>query len=419
MKALKRIVRKYYKYITAPWTQPVLSANGTLGGDSFACWASSENGSNYAWHAFDGVITTANSNYWSAVGNVVPADLVFYNPYPLNVTNLRITNSYYSSQQGVTAGIVYASNDNSTWTELKQFTNTAVASNAQWNIDLSNNIGFYKYYKIHVTDTVFTYNSAKYIQIMDVLITATSQLTEETTEQDYDFYEDVDVYSVLKEAKRTYYKTLFESSTPDTYNLEITNEGTYSIEMYGAGGGWAHTQWHTDAWYSITASGGSGSGYKGVLNLPIGNYTVTIGAGGTGGSGGNRGYYAGGTGGATTFGNIISAGGGTGGATAFNWFAVGQGGNVSIIDSSAIVSTTFNRPGVNGSQQNKAYSGDIDTVKGGVSVYDYTHTGYGAGGGYGSPSVGGYCKIVRLSEDSSDYDYYTETSVCKAVKTKR
>ena len=58
MKAVKEIVRKYYKYEN--WTQPVLSSNGTIGIDDFAvsCSLPALTGDSYPrslYLAFDGI----------------------------------------------------------------------------------------------------------------------------------------------------------------------------------------------------------------------------------------------------------------------------------------------------------------------------------------------------------------------------
>jgi len=188
-----------------------------------------------------------------------------------------------------------------------------------------------------------------------------------------------------------------------SYTIEITEAGNYEIEMYGAGGGWAHTYWDPGygGWNSKNASGGSGAGFKGVLNLPVGNYSIVIGAGGSGGSGGKDNTYVGGTGGSTSFGNIITVTGGTGGTTGRNYMQAGAGGTVSIIDSSLIVSTSLNQNGNAGNVLNVDYSYAIASLYGGVSLYDGTHTGYGAGGGSAQASINGYFKITKLTGDAS------------------
>lgn len=186
-----------------------------------------------------------------------------------------------------------------------------------------------------------------------------------------------------------------------TYTIEITEAGNYEIEMYGAGGGWArgsYTVYGGSKDYTI-ATGGSGAGFKGVLNLPIGIYSVTVGAHGVFVNGGR-----GTTGGNTNFNDIISANGATGGYSINGGYAEdikeqGRGGSLQIIDSSYIVSTSKQMNGRDGSYDtlHEAYP----YMAGATSVYDDTITGYGAGGGSSHDAVDGYFKITKLTGDAS------------------
>lgn len=79
-------MRKYYKYVNTSWTQPILTANGAIGGDEFAC-------SHY--YAFDGVTQTRQRGIICAnvSGSSVTYPctfLTFYNPNPLLLSNFSI-----------------------------------------------------------------------------------------------------------------------------------------------------------------------------------------------------------------------------------------------------------------------------------------------------------------------------------------
>lgn len=155
------------------WIQPTLSADGTLGGDSFAVSASSEYSSSYpAWKAFD----NNNSNEWHAnstgTSPNLPQSLIIYNPNALNVTNIKITNRKEVATYA-TAGNIYGSNDNSTYTLISAFTNTTgTTALAEWNIDLSSNANYYKYYKIEFTNVTYSSSSHSF-GITQVDLTAT------------------------------------------------------------------------------------------------------------------------------------------------------------------------------------------------------------------------------------------------------
>ena len=184
MKLIKDKIRKYYKYvtITTSWTQPTLSSNGTLGGDSFAV-ATSDN-SNTAYYAINGT-----GSGW--INNNVNSYYIFYNPIPLCVTQITFSGLYAYMSIYIKSFDLYGSNDNNSWTLIQSFSGGTEAAKTY----IVNNSNSYKYYKIMATDINY------YAAIVDLYITADEQITtiEEATSSDYDFYEDVDVYEAVKE----------------------------------------------------------------------------------------------------------------------------------------------------------------------------------------------------------------------------
>lgn len=130
------------------WKQPVLSANGTLGGDSFAVSATTQYDGNYAaWKAVNGVKDTYA---WLSSNGVRSADYIFYNPTAILVKKLTITNRGGTDVCCITTGTMYGSNDNENWTELTTFTNDITAINGEWDIELPSNYTAYKYHKLSV-----------------------------------------------------------------------------------------------------------------------------------------------------------------------------------------------------------------------------------------------------------------------------
>lgn len=127
--------------------QPILTANGTLGGDSFAV-ASYNAEANYPiWQGFDG----STSTNWLSNGDASSTYFIFYNPIPIKVTSLQITNRTGVDQQynrAIRSGTVYGSNDNETYTQIGIFTNSDYTIGSIWSIDLSTNTNYYKYYKV-------------------------------------------------------------------------------------------------------------------------------------------------------------------------------------------------------------------------------------------------------------------------------
>lgn len=141
--------------VQTQFVRPNLSSNGTMGGNDFAVNASSyyEGGgetSLFAWKAVNGT-NTGEGDCWGAGATDSTPDYMFYYPIALNVTNIQIVNRNTPYSQNVLAilsGTVYGSNDNSTWTQLKTFSNSTTTANTSWNIDLSDNTNSYNYYKI-------------------------------------------------------------------------------------------------------------------------------------------------------------------------------------------------------------------------------------------------------------------------------
>ena len=138
------------------FVQPVLSANGTLGGSVFAVGASTtySSGTVYPYCA-----TNPNDNQrWQSHNSYsMPQSLTLYNPVALRPVAFEFNND------GISAGEspymlgtyqIQASNDNSSWVTLGTFTNTCITAMAAgtWrnNVQTEN---YYKYFRIYVTKT--------------------------------------------------------------------------------------------------------------------------------------------------------------------------------------------------------------------------------------------------------------------------
>ncbi len=122
------------------WIQSVLSANGTMGGDSFACSASDDNVN--AYKIFDNDSSTS----WNT-SNTYPVSITFYNPTPIKVSTIAVNcyNSYYFSNY-----TIFGSNDNLNWDTIISGTATAQAT-----INVNSN-NFYKYYKVQSNNSPVT-----------------------------------------------------------------------------------------------------------------------------------------------------------------------------------------------------------------------------------------------------------------------
>ena len=179
--------RQYFKYALQNWSQPVMSSNGTYGGANFAVAVSSaqqyESNPYMAWHAYD----NNTSTYWRCATQN-GGWIGFYNPLPLRVT--RINWGYYYTYP--TSGNVQGSNDNSNWTTITNFT---CNSRSDFNIDMSSNTGYYRYYRINVTgvsesEVGADRDAERRIHCRDIKITANTRNAYISNVNDYDFYID-------------------------------------------------------------------------------------------------------------------------------------------------------------------------------------------------------------------------------------
>jgi len=122
-----------------------------MGGGTFAIMCSSSYNSNFdVYKAFDGNSSTT----WSAGQESGDIYIVFYNPNLINITNIAIKNISSASIAGYFysgGGEVFGSLDGTEWTKLTDYTNTVSSYGSTWNISLTDNKGFYNYYKVNTT----------------------------------------------------------------------------------------------------------------------------------------------------------------------------------------------------------------------------------------------------------------------------
>lgn len=139
------------------FSRPNLSANGTIGGNSFAVSCDSSVSGYSAYYAVDG-----NTDYLWMVNNTNSiCKYTFYNPLPLKVS--QIVNYYTSTTYSAANFIIEGSNDNQNWTEIGTYTVTKTLTQT---IPV-NSTRFYKYHRI-------TYKNST-IRLKDLGITATQK----------------------------------------------------------------------------------------------------------------------------------------------------------------------------------------------------------------------------------------------------
>lgn len=145
------------------WTQPVLSANGTMGGSSFAVSVTSTGSApdNNTYLAFDN-----NDNTITQVGNGTTT-LKLYNPNKLKISQFSYSFGAYGKNWEV-----YGSDDNSNWTQITVSQNP----NANSGTVILDNNNYFNYYKI-----VFQNGAAMSLNVYTITLTATEGINEYIT----------------------------------------------------------------------------------------------------------------------------------------------------------------------------------------------------------------------------------------------
>lgn len=191
-KVVKETTRKYYKYVDQVWTNPIMTAQIEPGGTEFAAFMDSTYSTRYAYHMFDEQSSGAGTGYIAQTKGTLPHFLGFYNPNPVRITNItfiwyKATSGYYSPKNGQ----LEASNDGINYTSLEAFSYSTMPQSISFTFPSND---YYKYYRIYGTDggVASTYACAE--------CSASGYARtgiEEATEQDYDFYEDIEVYKAI------------------------------------------------------------------------------------------------------------------------------------------------------------------------------------------------------------------------------
>ena len=211
-KEIKRLYKydkpRYFKTIVesnmTDWVQPVLTSNGTMGGDKFACAASSEGKDTYgieskAYYVFDAdsaVNQYGGRTSWSR-GN---GWLSWYNPVKLKISSIDIACYDYAG----TEWQLQYSDDNVDWKTIKTF--TAPTGDETITLDLSSDNILAKYWRVNLPSAVFGYIVS--IKITAQTGTTTTTTIEVTADDEYDYIEfnPITIKQVYKTDEFKYYK---------------------------------------------------------------------------------------------------------------------------------------------------------------------------------------------------------------------
>ena len=166
------------------WTQPILSANGTLGGNKFAVGINVTQHYINIWTCFNGQTDTGHITPDNGIYTPATVEITIYNPIPLNIKKFTLSQGSTNASGGLHAGTIYGSNDGANWVKVGTYSGlTAQGSTITEYINLPNNNAYYKYHKI--SNTEGGYNG---VVVKEITLTATQKTETWTagTPSDYD-----------------------------------------------------------------------------------------------------------------------------------------------------------------------------------------------------------------------------------------
>lgn len=205
-------------------------------------------------------------------------------------------------------------------------------------------------------------------------------------------------YAIAKYTPYVVGQTIFESSTGGASGtLNIETEGYYRVIAVGGGGGGCLAYVKLQVYIAKGASGGSGAAYDVVFYLSSGNYTYSVGTGGTNFLNTSKTTGVAGDGGNTIFGENYAYGGKGGNITSSS--VAGQGGDAPYLAYTTSKVYT-NSAGNTGTTYTNVPAGTFST---GNTASPYGNHGYGGGfsGGDGSAVANsggsGYLKVEFVS----------------------
>ena len=228
MKAWKETVRTYYKYVIAEYNPPNPDSSSGSDGYTFSNFVGGSNDSNsraclndtYSGNTF------SSSSAWGSSGFTVryPKKFVVKNAkYYAHIRSGAADPSimYYFKIEGYNYDtssyetiVDQGGNSADTWNEYTYTSNTL-------NTDL---------YKITFHGQKNNWGFAS-----NLYLSGEAETAEESTSSDYDFYEDVDTYKILKQENvRKYYKYQYETFTrPNLTSDGVLGGGSFAVKTNG------------------------------------------------------------------------------------------------------------------------------------------------------------------------------------------
>ena len=291
------------------WVQPVLTSNSSIGSNgSFgvSCNSYSTNSSSASGDIYKAFDSDKTGTYWRS--DTSTGWFSFYSSVALKVKSIELT-PYRSYPM---TGTVEVSSDGSTWSKIKDWTNT---NNATFTIEV-NSDNYYKYYKVNITKI-----SRNVINLCNIGIDAVTKKVTQESNSSAKLYTTINevgseyimsnidgitcytslgsdsdiratngkvlknnkVYSILRTGKPPYNRVSW--NTAGTYTFTVP-EGVNRVLLTLAGAGGGGGGYACNEYRECRQGGNGGRGdlitqYIGVLQKNT--YSIVVGAGGSGG----------------------------------------------------------------------------------------------------------------------------------------
>lgn len=166
-----------------PWTQPVLTSNGTMGSSDFACNQSSVlNDNHFCWKAFDNEVDknlSEDNSYWHSRGWGGWTNWIsWYTKNPIKIKTLTIRNRVDDAPSIKNFSVEY-SDDNSTWTSVFSATHSKGSlSSISYSINADS---YHNYWRLYITSG---YSTGGAHEAIDELIINADELQTTNYEMD-------------------------------------------------------------------------------------------------------------------------------------------------------------------------------------------------------------------------------------------
>ena len=221
MKCYSKPIRKYYKYVYTPWTQPLASNDNWFWGqnnDRYVVWGSHEAGAAYC--AFNGSLEPDNC-WWTNHGVTSSTNwcALYFRPYiRLKLSQVLIRNENRTPENFKHGWLQGYDNVNDSWVNIVELFGVN-AGDAVMTFTVPNNTPVYPQYRLYFDEA---YSTAG-VSIQIVTYSGQQESIVAGTENDYDFYVDYSTYTSCPHIKQDKLKNIPNIYYDSTHKLLKNN----------------------------------------------------------------------------------------------------------------------------------------------------------------------------------------------------